>query len=178
MRHVKFVVIWEECYISFWVVTGCLLLAVVFLFVPWMFIIRWSARLVVWMLFGPWMKLVDRFYVSKIQPPTDEEIETHRQKEREKRQYSTSAAITEARIKQENAAKMEAMKKFIFGKYITRVPILKEDRYRDVPLPESTAVPFTASRITGNERRDAMYQRMRLPGQHLVGDMVPKASAQ
>jgi hypothetical protein len=59
LRHAGYIITWEECYISFWATTACFLLSFIFLFVPWFFILRWTARLVVWAVFGPWMKLVD-----------------------------------------------------------------------------------------------------------------------
>lgn len=178
VRHVKYVLFWEECYISFWVTTGCLLLAFIFLFVPWFFLIQWSARVVVWTVFGPWMKLVDEYYVKKIQPPSEEEIELRKQKERDRRRRTSTAAATEARIKRENAVKLKSMKKYMFGKYVTQIPILKGDRYRDLPLPESSAVPYSAPQVPLSElaMQEAGYHRTRLPGQQLVGDMIPKAS--
>lgn len=176
VRHVKFVIFWEECYISFWVATGCILLGTVFLFVPWLFLIKWTSRAVAWTLFGPWMKLVDIYYVSKLEPPTEEDLELKLLKERERRRLASSAAIAEARVKRENAVKLKAMKTYMFGKYVTRVPTLKEDRYRDFPLPESFAVPYKAQPVPLSElaMQEAGYNRTRLPGQHLVGDMIPK----
>jgi hypothetical protein len=178
VRNLKFIIFWEECYIAFWVVTGCLVLGTIFLFVPWLFLMQWSARVGVWTVFGPWMKLVDVFYVSKIEPPTEEDMEQRKAKERERRRLASAAVIAEARVKRENTVKLKAMKSYMFGKYVTRVPTLKEDRYRDMPLPESTAVPYAVQRVPLSElaMQEAGYHRTRLPGQHLVGDMIPKAS--
>lgn len=125
----KYVIFWEECYISFWVVSGCLLLAIIFMFVPWFFLLKWTARILVWTFFGPWMKLVDIYYVSKIEPPSEEEVALRKERNREKRRLAASAAVTEARIKRENIAKTKAMKKYMFGKFVVRVPVLKQDRY-------------------------------------------------
>jgi len=177
-RHVKYILIWEECYLSFWIVTACILLGLVFLFVPWFFLLKWTARALVWTFFGPWMKLADLLYVSKVQPLTEEELEQKKTRERERRRLLTSAAATKSRIKREDAAKLKAMKKFMFGRYITRVPVLKEDRYLDLPLPESTAVPYDPGFLPLSElaMREAGYGRIRLPGQHLVGDMIPRVS--
>ena len=178
VRHAKYVLFWEECYISFWIATACLLVAFICLFVPWFFLIKWGARLLVWGLFGPWMKLVDIYYVREIESRTEEEIENQKLKERAQRRLATTVAVSEARVKREDAAKLKAMKKHMFGKYITRVPILKEDRYRDMPLPESTATPFRPTPISLSElaMQEAGYHRTRLPGQHLIGNMIPKVS--
>lgn len=88
------------------------------------------------------MKLVDTFYVSKKKPLTEEEQMERSEMEREKRRLQTAKAVADARVKREDAAKMKAMKKHLFGKFITRVPVLKEDRYLDMPLPDSSAVPY------------------------------------
>ena len=176
IRHVKFVFFWEECYIAFWVTTGCLLLSFLFLFVPWFFLLTWISRIVVWAAFGPWMKLVDVMYVSKLKPPSEEEEAAKKEKDRIKRREQLSSKAKENRIIREDTAKMRAMKKYMFGKFITRVPILKEDRHRDFPLPESTAVPYKRKQLPLSEvaMEESGYNKVRVPGQHLVGHMVPK----
>jgi hypothetical protein len=179
VRNTKYIIFWEECYISFWITTGCLLVSLLFLFVPWGFLIKWGARLFVWALFGPWMKLVDIYYVSEIESRTDEEVARLKHKARERHRLATTAAVSEARVKRENAAKLKAMKKQMFGKFITRVPVLKEDRYRDIPLPDSMATPYRPEPLPLSElaMQEAGYHRTRLPGQHITGDMIPRVSA-
>lgn len=122
------------------------------------------------------MKLVDVYYLQKQQPLSLEDMAKKREAARQKRKEATSALLSEARVKRENAAKLKAMKKHMFGKFITRVPVLKEDRYRDTPLPESTAVPYKAELLPLSEvaMQEAGYNRKRVPGQHLVGDMIPR----
>lgn len=178
VRVTRNVVIWEECYIAFWVTAGCLILSVAFLFVPWAFMIKWSSRIIVWTLLGPWMKLVDIFYVSKIRELSDEELAAQKRTLEIARRKKMQAAVTEARINRENTEKLKAMKKIMFGKFVTKVPVLKQDRHRDIPLPESLAVPYITKQHTLAElaMKEAGYHRTRLPGQHLVGDMIPKVS--
>jgi len=122
------------------------------------------------------MKLVDIYYLSKIKPLTEEELHEKKEQDRQARQLETMTAVAGARIKREDQAKLKAMKKYMFGKFITRVPVLKEDRYRDLPLPESTAEPFRPPPVAMSElaMADAGYKKIRLPGQHLVGVMIPK----
>lgn len=121
------------------------------------------------------MKLVDVYYVSMIKPLTEEELHQKKERERQARLVETMTAAAGARLRRENLAKLKAMKKYMFGKYITRVPVLKEDRYRDLPLPESTAVPFKSQLVGMADlaMADAGYKKIRLSGQHLVGDMIP-----
>ena len=53
---------WNESVLSFFYTlvffgSGC-----VALFVPWRFILRWTARLLVWGGLGPWMRIIDLFF--------------------------------------------------------------------------------------------------------------------
>jgi hypothetical protein len=175
VRHVKHVITWQECYISFWVTFGCIVLSVLFLFVNWSQLILWTARVIVFLLFGPQNKLIDIYYVRKIKPLTPEEEEEKKRRERELRNQRTKVAVSEARIKREKKIKLKEMKKYMFGKFIVRVPILKEDRYRDLPLPESSAQPYRPDPRPLSElaMQDAGYKKIRVHGQQIVGDMIP-----
>lgn len=179
LRYVSALVCWQECYFTFWITTISMVLGVTFLFVPWLWILKWSARFTVWSIFGPWMKLVDLLYYSKIKPLTEDELEEREELQRLQRQELTCKAATANRIKRENAAKLRDVKKFLFGNYISRVPILKADRHRDVPLPESQAVPYRPKPLPLAQlaMKEAGYRRTRLPGQHLAGDMIPRVEA-
>ena len=176
VRIIRNVFIWEESYISFWMTTGCFILGVVFFFLPWLFLLQWTARIIVWVVFGPWMKLVDVFYYSKIKPLSVEELEKQKRAAELARRLKRKDAVREARINKENAAKLKAMKKIMFGKFVTKVPVIKEDRHHDFPLAESSATPFKPEPHTLAElaMKEAGYHRTRLPGQHLVGDMIPR----
>lgn len=178
VRHVKYVISWQECYIAFWITAGCLLLSFICFFVPWFFLIKWVTRLIVWTVFGPWMKCYDVYYLSKIKPLTENELAQKKMREREQRFALTKTAVAAARLKREENLKLKDMKRIMFGKYITRVPVLKEDRYRDLPTPESHAEPYDPGPIAISElaMQDAGYRRVRVPGQYLVGDMIPKVA--
>ncbi len=180
LRLVKNIVTWEESYFSFWITVGCAFLAVVCAFVPWFFLLRWTSRIVVWVFFGPWMKLVDVCYVSKLKPETEEEIIQRMQLERQQRKLATTEAAKQARLVRENAAKMRAMKTVMFGRFASRVPMIKNDRYTDIPLPQSSAKPYEQKALTLAElaMQEAGYNRTRLPGQTLVGDMIPRMESE
>jgi len=121
------------------------------------------------------MKLVDVYYYNRIQPLSEDELEEREELQRLQRQELTSKAATANRIKRENAAKLRDIKKFMFGNFISRSPILKAERHKDVPLPESQAVPYTPRPrpLAQLAMDEAGYRRTRLPGQHLEGDMIP-----
>jgi hypothetical protein len=120
VRHTKHVLTWQECYIAFWVTSACAILAVLTAFIPWLFIIKWTARGVVYGLLGPGMKLVDIFYVSKIKPLTSDELEQKKLRDRDRRQEKTFAEVTVKRVNHENRAKLKAMKTHLFGKFTVR----------------------------------------------------------
>ncbi len=176
LRFAKHVLYWEEAYFSFWITCASAFLAVACLFVPWFFVIRWTARIVVWTIFGPWMKLVDVFYFSKLKPETEEERIEREKRQKKERRMATSHAAKEARLARENVAKLKDMKHLMFGRFAIKVPILKQDRYSDRPLPESSATPYKEKALTLAElaMQEAGYHRTRLPGQTLVGDMIPR----
>jgi C2 domain len=175
IRFAKNVIIWQEAYFSFWIATGSAFLAIACVFVPWFWLLKWTSRLVIWTVFGPWMKLLDVYYFSLINPETDEQRELREKAEKLKRKLATTEAADKARQVRESATKLKVMKKYMFGKFAMRIPILKQDRYIDLPLPESSATPFKEKEFSLAElaMEEAGYHRTRIPGQTLVGDMIP-----
>ena len=147
-RFIKNVITWEECYFSFWIVMACFLLSFVFMFVPLSFFIKWSARIFVWVLFGPWMKLVDIYVVSPMVNMSKSMILVKEEQSNTKRMEKLEDRATQARILREDAKKLKDMTQFIFGDYITRVPVLKMNRYRDTPLSSSSAKPLEGHHLT------------------------------
>ena len=81
----------------------------------------------------------------------------------------------DARIERENFAKRKAMQTYMFGRYALKVPILKQDRFIDLPLAESFAQPYKETDFSLAELafQEAGYTKKRFPGQTLVGDMIP-----
>jgi hypothetical protein len=175
LRLIKNIVIWEECYYSFWVTLTCIVLGVTCLFIPWRFCILWSSRILVWVLFGPWMKLVDIFYYRKLEQLTDEELEEQYEQSKKNMAEAYKLIVKRARINKENVKKIKAMKTYLFGKFISEVPILKTERFRDTPLPESTATPHRPKKLTVAElaMQEVGTNRIKIPGQSLAGDMIP-----
>eukprot|EP00535_Pseudo-nitzschia_heimii_P007256 CAMPEP_0197177648 /NCGR_PEP_ID=MMETSP1423-20130617/3180_1 /TAXON_ID=476441 /ORGANISM="Pseudo-nitzschia heimii, Strain UNC1101" /LENGTH=1215 /DNA_ID=CAMNT_0042627229 /DNA_START=106 /DNA_END=3753 /DNA_ORIENTATION=- len=175
IRIIKNILIWQEAYFSFWITTGSLLLAVVFLFVPWLWCIKWASRVFAWTVFGPWMKLVDKYYYSLLKPETEEQRQLRMQAEKLKAKLTHSETVTNIRIQRENTAKLKAMKEYMFGKYALRIPILKQDRFPDLPLAESFATPYREKDLSLAElaMQEAGYNKIRVPGQTLIGDMIP-----
>lgn len=175
IRIARNILTWQEAYLSFWITTGSLVLAIISLFVPWFWCLKWGSRIFTWTLFGPWMKLVDIYYVSLIEPETEEQRQRRQKAEKLAEKLSHNDAVIGARIQRENTAKLKAMKQYMFGKYALRVPVLKQDRYADIPLAESFATPYREKNFSLAELsfQEAGYNRKRIPGQTLIGDMIP-----
>ena len=172
LRVLTNVIVWEECYISFWIAVMSFILSAVVFFVPWGFLLQWTLRIIAWVAFGPWMKLVDKFYYSR--QDTDEQ-KRERVNERQKR---LDEQKLEAQIARERASKLRDFKQYMFGEHICRVNILKKDRYYDLPLPSSSATLYNPKSKSLGElaMQEAGYHRNRVNGQQLVGRMIPTVS--
>ena len=157
IRYLKRILNWDRCFISFWITTGCFLSSFIFYFIPWPFLIKWTARIIVWVFFSPLMKIVDKFQHS------EEVGESNFLKARRK----------EVAINIENMVKLKDFKRFLFGNYILTMPhFLQPDRYVDMPLPWSSAKPF--------QEHELMSKKIGTPVQILGGkldvDMTPTSS--
>jgi hypothetical protein len=131
---------------------------VLFLFIPWTFLLYWTARLLVVILFGPQNKLFDVFWYQD--QPTDE----HRIRQ------LFSQRMFEARCNQEEAGKLKAFRHVLFGKYSTLVPSIMWTPHQDFPLPISTA-------YAGASKNPGLKRCGKLPhivGQQLYGKMIPR----
>lgn len=174
-RCAKNIVTWEESVLSFWLVLITLVLAAFFSLFPWLFFVRWFARVVAWLVFGPWMKLVDIFFFpdGSAHDQSTKEMEAEEADRAGRRRYMQKI-ITETRIKNENAVKLRDMKQYFFGKFLTRVPIFKTDRYVDRPLPSSTAKTIEMKHnVATIAFENAEQSERRVTGQNLVGNMIP-----
>ena len=175
IRIVKNILTWQEAYLSFWITTGSLVLAILCLFVPWMWCIKWGSRILAWTFFGPWMKLLDIFYFQLIESETEEQRQLREKSQQLAQKLVRNESVVKARIERENTAKLKSLKQYMFGKFALRIPILKQDRYADIPLAESFATPYREKDFSLAElaMQEAGYNRMRIPGQTLIGDMIP-----
>ncbi|KAL9182512.1 hypothetical protein ACHAXT_013164 [Thalassiosira profunda] len=157
MRYVKNVMNWNESVIAFF--TTLMLFGAGFaaLFVPWRFVILWSARILVWVGLGPWMKIIDTLF--------DEEAEIQKRKARTKAMDLFHLQRKAAKTFREHALKMKAFRVRLFGTYITRLPDFNLVRHEDVPLPESSAEPYVS-------KREITVDKF-VPSQDLTGEMIP-----
>ena len=179
LRTLKNILLWEECYLSFWIVVVSFTLAAITFFVPWRFIIGWTSRIVVWLMFGPWMMAADRFYFSRYSNESQDEKKRRLDESKLKRRELHEKQVLEAQVAREKAAKLRDFKCYLFGKHISHVNLLKKDRYYDLPLSASSATPYNPEAKSLGELAmdEAGYGKTRIEGQQLVGEMIPTVSA-
>lgn len=178
MRVFKNILCWEECYISFWITALSFVLSFVVFFIPWGFLLKWTLRIIVWVTFGPWMKLADIYYFSRLKELTEEQKQERMGKLQLERHNQLEKQKVEAQIARENATKLRDFKQYMFGRHICKVNILKKDRYYDLPLPNSSSTLYNPKSKTLGElaMQEAGYRRTRVEGQQLVGEMIPTVS--
>jgi len=174
VRVLKNIIVWEECYLSFWIAMISFILSVVCFLIPWGFFLKWTSRIIAWVAFGPWMILLDKFYINHL---TEEEMTDEKKLEyTNKRKKWLDKQKEEAQLAREKASKLRDFKQYMFGQRICRVNILKKDRYYDVPLPTSSASVYNPKSKSLGElaMQEAGYHRKRVNGQQLIGEMIPK----
>lgn len=166
LRVISSVVMWDESLYAFAITNACLLGGILLLWIPWSFLIRWSLRLIVWVFMGPWMKLLDIFYVRRRSIEGEDTSEMFQKLFDEKlRSYQIGR---EALLStKERILKTRALKRYMFGRFVNRIPRLKEYRYPDVPKGESSAKP-----VSCDKKKEVKIGR-RSHGQTLVGHMIP-----
>jgi len=167
LRVTKSVIVWDEPVYAFVITLLSILGGFQALFLPWTFIVRNSLRVAVWAFLGPWMKLVDIHLVQQFESEDDDNYVI--QVLQWMQHHSRLLLFRDRTLMtyKESVLKTRAMKRYMFGKFIVRVPQFKEFRYTDVPLSElSTAVPYSrdAPPVVISDHKH---------GQRLTGDMVP-----
>lgn len=171
MRIATSIILWEETFYAFWIVTISFAVSVVLLLIPWGVLLRWVLRVVAWVFLGPWMAIVDRWYFRANSNMTDEEKEASRIKRLRSRYEEAVEVASNYHVRRERAIKLKAMKKYMFGKYLIRVPRFREALYQDIPLAASFAEPDKSN-------AEAIVVTDRKYGQNLFGDMVPTRDIQ
>jgi len=116
LRIIRSIIMWEESYYPFWMVTWSFLLSISLLFVRWGVILRWTFRVLVWAVLGPWMKLVDWLYFAPKEKMALEEKKENKREEIHNRYDHTLEDRLVNQKRREEAAKMKGMMKYLFGK--------------------------------------------------------------
>ena len=116
LRVIKSIVTWDENYYPFWIVTCCLVISMIIFWIPWGSIIRCMVRILVWIVLGPWMRILDKYYFAQIEHMTPEEQERHIQEQARQTHKAFQAKRLQSRTARENRVKLKSMMKYFFGK--------------------------------------------------------------
>lgn len=114
-RISKSVIVWSDSIVSFWVATIALGLTALLFFVPWTFLFRWAFRVASITLLGPWMKLVDIFFVEHDDHLTYEERKAKAEAEMQQRYDFVLSESRMKRLYKERNMKIRDMEKYLFG---------------------------------------------------------------
>mmetsp|Transcript_14204 Transcript_14204/g.34245 ORF Transcript_14204/g.34245 Transcript_14204/m.34245 type:complete len:1271 (+) Transcript_14204:143-3955(+) len=170
LRVARSIIMWRDSIAAFWIVSAALLASFIVFWVPWAFIFRWAFKIFVYVVLGPWMKLVDICYVKKRQSMSRAERQAQTEAEFQKRYDLLLGQSFIRRLLNERNQKMADLKRYLFGKYLVRVPIFKEERFPTVFLSSSKAEPYD------KENAPPVNIVRHINGQFLSGDMVPRIS--
>ena len=162
MRLVKSIVTWEEGAVSFWITFTFLAAGIVSLLLPWLFILHWGSRIVVWGLLGPHMMLLDWWLRSegKDEAALQKAVEN----------FKKDSWL--ARTRRQEALKLRDMKCIAFGKFITLIPSHNLSRHFDRPLASSSARLLSAS------QQVEIISPHGIPGQQLFGAILPRSECE
>jgi len=168
VRVCSSVFLWKDSYLAFWITTLSFSASFLAFWIPWAWLIQWEFRLFVWPLFGPWMKLVDIYYIQREKNyPKGEEIISQSETEILENMYNRILGQDEWNaVCRENALKNKDMKRYMFGKCSMRVPIFQEERFPCEPAISSSSVPY-------NINPRPVHVARHIHGQQLKGDMIP-----
>lgn len=124
------------------------------------------------------MKALDVFYFSRMDPETNEQKLQRENKLKAERDKWLESQKLDLQLRKERATKLKDFKQHQFGDFVCHVNLLKRDRFFDCPLPTSYAEPYKPlpSSLGSLAMREAGYHRLRVNGQQLVGDMIPKVT--
>jgi hypothetical protein len=161
LRSLDVIFTWEESDLSFWITAIFLVTGILFLFVPWAYLFRWTGRIAIVVFFGPQNKVLDVIWFSR------HETVKHRI------QKMLSERMFQARCHQEAARKLRDFRSILFGEFSILVPSIMTTRKLDFPLACSTA------HVTTEAVPDLCFDSMSnlklfVPGQTLWGSMVPR----
>jgi hypothetical protein len=182
MRIIRNIVTWKSYNYSFVIMARFFVLGMALMFFPMISMFRWVCRIVVFTFLGPWMKIIDVYFIQPFYPTANDK--------RELSDYQDFIVDTfydvtkvmnklkhKIRLAEEEGLKLKDMKEVRFGNFTEEVKVMDMERHASIPEPTSTARPFTSDR----SMQEHSYQYIpmesdrakRMCGQRLYGSMIP-----
>jgi hypothetical protein len=121
LRVASSIILWNDSIAAFWIVTVALLSSLLVAWIPWAFIFRWGFKIFVYVVLGPWMKLVDIFYVHKLQNMTPGELKAKAEADYQRRYDLLLGETYIRKLLKENWLKLQDITKYMFGEASTVV---------------------------------------------------------
>uniref|UniRef100_A0A7S2JWB1 Uncharacterized protein n=1 Tax=Leptocylindrus danicus TaxID=163516 RepID=A0A7S2JWB1_9STRA len=184
LRFLRSIITWETSKQSFWITLGSITLSFVCLFIPWKLVCLWTARSVVWVFFSPLMKLVDIYYVRKLEGLSEVERQIRNDQAISRKRDQTKEEVSRRRVKREDAFRLRDFKRAQFGRFLIRIPRFTFARYLDIPKVSSSATPHCEKKSTLSELalKESGKNRTIIQGQSLIdslasGDMILKTKS-
>lgn len=115
LRVASSIIMWNDSVAAFWIVSVAFLSSLVVAWIPWAFLFRWTFKVFVYVVLGPWMKLVDIFYVHKRQNMTPEERKAMMETDYQQRYDMVLGETFIRKMMKERTMKLQDMQKYMFG---------------------------------------------------------------
>lgn len=177
LRVFKNVISWHSSSKSFVFTVGCFLIGTILLLLPLGTIFLYTIRILVWTLFGPWMKLFDFHHMQhrygRIHQDNDEIKEI---KPINVDSFFESPEMKKlakmVRVAAEDALKLKVMRQHLYGNFSEIIPSVDTSRFPSLPLQTSTAMSLEMHKKVAGYDCTKQSEIVNLPGQRLQGKMI------
>ena len=115
LRVATSIILWNDSVAAFWIATIALALSLIVFYIPWTFLFYWTFKILVYVFLGPWMKLVDIFFVGNVDNMTSSERKAMIEAEYKKRYNYILGESHIRRLLKEHSMKIRDMERYMFG---------------------------------------------------------------
>lgn len=194
IRVLKNLVNWKSSS-TYLLTVKCLAAATIWSFFPYKSESLWLIRIMVWLLIGPWVKVIDIVWIRKYYRTHEDLVrdgvpETTKEMKDDiasrpnilepllRSSFVESMANT-GRVVVEDNVKLRDFRQELYGKYSERIPQVDTTRFASVPMSTSFAQPFASSAKSAEEGDYVGLPKESqkwtyISGQKLEGTMIPQ----
>ena len=182
LRIVRNIATWKSYNYSFVIMVRFFVIGIALALFPITFVFRWICRIVVFTFLGPWMKIIDLYFVQPFYPTSTDKRDLNEYQDFIFDKFYDATNVMnklkhKIRLAEEEALKLKDMKEVRFGNFTEEVKVMDLERHASIPEPTSTARPFASD--TASQEHGYRYIPMdsvrvkRWCGQRLYGSMIP-----
>jgi hypothetical protein len=185
IRTVKSFVLWQSNS-TYRFTVKCLALATIWALFPYKSHSYWLVRAVVWIAFGPWIKLLDLLWIHKFYRTRDALVRegVPQTSQEMKEDIASRPNILEpllhltalkkmsslGRVVVEDSVKLRDFREVYFGSFSELIPLFDTSRFPSIPLPTSSALP--CKKVFDPDAEPVKWDYV--AGQKLDGAMIPQ----